>query len=104
LFHLIGLSLRTFTLKIYLLVDACFAEHVVTASDSFREAESQQQRTDVFETYICIASTTQHLLERFLVLAHRAERVARRPDGDASSGSGRVLLPAIKTSSFIIAA
>jgi hypothetical protein len=73
LFHLIGLGLRTVALKIYLIVDACLAEQVVTATDPFGKAESQHQRSDVFETDICVASATQHLLERFLVLAHRAE-------------------------------
>jgi len=73
LLHLIGLSLRTLTLQIYLFVDTDLAEHVMTASGPFRKAKRQHQRAKVFKTDIRIASTTQHLLERFRVLAHRHE-------------------------------
>lgn len=68
LLHLIRLGIRAITLKVDLFLNFGPSEHVMTSTRPLHEAEREQQRTKIVETYIRIAPATQDLISTFACL------------------------------------
>src|SRR5712691_2111729 len=70
LFHLIGLALRAFCLKIQDFRDTLFCEDVMAPADSFFEAEGLEKLPHRAKRYIRIRVAAQDLFKRFFGSRH----------------------------------
>src|SRR5260370_5099348 len=71
LFHLIGLALRTFWLKIQDFSNTLFRENMMAATESFFKAQPQEKLPHRAKRNIRIRVAAQDLFERFVGTRHR---------------------------------
>ena len=65
--HLVGLCAAPAALQIDSLSDTFFNENVMTSSHLFHESQTQQEQTEVVESYVGVGATAQNSLFQFVM-------------------------------------